>query len=191
MTPHRLHIDRFNARTIIMSKINYTATDANGIVHKRSTKARSYTHTVVVKRSYEADIAAACEKHWTKSDISNFAYYRAIAEDRSPHYPSTRWCAKYPDKWTPAEIAEEDARLTLSDAVQKAKAITATEGHSVDSYVAFQKAQRIARVDARKAAGYYDQWESVGWCGRLDLALKLAGSQKNVAATDVLVAVEA
>jgi len=174
-----------------MPKISYTATDANGLVHTRSTKTRSYTHMVVVKRSYEGDLAAAGASHWTKSDASNFDYYLRIAEGRSPHYPSVRWCAKYADRYTPAEIADEDARLTISDAAKVVEAKAQIDGHTVDSYVAAQKAKRIARIERLKAEGHYERWYDAGWCGRLDLALKLAGSQKNVAATAILEAKEA
>lgn len=172
-------------------KINYIATDANGLTHTRSTKSRSYTHMVVIKRSYDAAIAAASDRHWAKTDASNFDYYLRIAEGRSSHYPSTRYCPQYPERYDAAAIADEEARLSASDAAKVVEAKAVVEGHTVASYVAQQLAKRLARVEALKAEGYYDRWCDAGWCGRLDLAHKLAGSQKNVAATAILAAVEA
>jgi hypothetical protein len=174
-----------------MSKTNYIATDAAGGIHKRSTESRAYTHTVVVKGGYEAALASAKSPGWAKTDASNFDYYLRIAEGRSAHYPSKRWCAA--PRHTPEQIAQEDADLAVSDAAKVAVAKLETDGRTVDQYVAIQRDQRIKRVEARKAAGDFDTWKNAGWCGRLDLAQKLAASEaaKGDYAVDILAAKEA
>lgn len=159
-------------------KTIFTATDSNGFVHKRSTESRAYTHTVVVRGGYQHDLAGAADKAWDKSMVSNFEYYLAIAEDRSPYYPTKRYRAENPAGWTAEQIAEEEAYLTAGDAESKAKAVREVEGHTVRSYVDAQRRDRIAAVEAKKAEGHYEKWLNAGWCGRLDLADKLAAKHR-------------
>lgn len=157
-----------------MAKITYTATDAAGIVHKRTTATRAYSHTVVVKGGYETHLTYASHKDWAKGDSSNFAYYTAIAEGRSRHFPSTRYRAQDPKRWTAVEIAEEEATCAKRDADAHREAVRKIDGHTLESYVNTQRLARIRAIEEKKAAGGYDVWNNVGWCGRLDLAHGLA-----------------
>lgn len=161
-----------------MTSTKYIAIDPAGVAHKRSTESRTYTHTVVVSGGYQAALNSAKSRGWEKTERSNFDYYTRIAEGRSEFYPSKRWCALSPDRYTPEQIAEEDARLTVSDAAKVADAKARIEGHTADSYIEALRAARIARVEERKAAGDFDAWKNAGWCGRRDLAEKLAAKHR-------------
>jgi hypothetical protein len=167
-------------------KTNYIATDAAGVTHTRSTESRAYTHTVVRKGGYAVAMASALSASWGKTDRSNFDYYLRIAEGRSEFYPSTRYCAKYADRHTPEQIAEEDARLTISDAQKVAEAKAVCAGFTADTYVAEQRRLRVERIETKLAEGGYEVWHNMGWCGRLDLAQKLANAS---AGGDYVVAV--
>lgn len=160
-----------------MTKTVYLATDPAGIMHKRTTENRHYTHTVVVSGGYQAALANARSKGWATTDAHNFEWYKRTAEGRDPYLPSVRYRAKNPDKWTTAEIAEEDLELQVRDAAKVAVAKLHVEGHNVASYVAKQLALRVGIVEVRKAKGEFDAWWNAGWCGRRDLADKLAAAK--------------
>lgn len=154
-----------------MPKTHYTATDPNGAVHKRSTDRRVYTHTVVFLPSYEADMANATHKDWAKTDASNFNYYtRSAAGLNAPR----NYRAEHPDKWTAEEIAESQAWSDEENAKRIARGREETSGHTLESYIAAKRAERVQFIEDRKAAGYYRTYQNAGWCGRLDLAQKLA-----------------
>lgn len=46
---------------------------------------------------------------------------------------------------------------------------------TLDEYKAAKRAERIQRVDEHD----YTEWLNAGWCGSLELANKLAGSERN------------
>jgi hypothetical protein len=89
---------------------------------------------------------------------------------------------------SPAERQAELERVELANAKKLALAKLNVDGRTVDQYVAIQLERRIARVEERKAKGEFDQWISVGWCGRYDLAQKLAAKEQQRGA-DVVVAI--
>jgi hypothetical protein len=149
-----------------MPKIKYSATDANGLVHTR-TSARVYTHMVAVRPSYDYAISRA--RRHGKNDASNFAenfayYTQQIAQGG---YYTT------PQSWhTPESFAAENARHVE-------RAIEALHGAATaDEYAAIMIAKAVADVEAKKAEGYYDTLGSAGWCGRPDLADKLAAKER-------------
>lgn len=51
----------------------------------------------------------------------------------------------------------------------------AVANKTLDEYKAERRAERIQRVDEHD----YTQWLDAGWCGSLELANKLAGSERN------------
>jgi hypothetical protein len=130
-----------------MPKIKYTAVDANGRVHTRSS-ARTYTHMVAVRPSYGYALGRA--KLVERVSRSNFDYYTEIVEGRG----DARWC----------DVATATEKL-----------LGAT---SFTDYVAKFIAKAVAKVEADKAAGHYDSFGSAGWCGRPDLADKLAAKER-------------
>jgi len=161
----------------------YFAIDADGGRHTRSTE-RTYTHTVVSKGGYEVALASARHKAWKATDISNYNHDAEIAAGRD-RYP---YKAYLRDDMSPAERQAELDRVEVANAARVARAKLNVDGRTVDQYVAIQLEQRIKRVEERKAKGEFEQWVSVGWCGRYDLAMKLAAKEQQRGA-DVVVAI--
>lgn len=143
----------------------YLATDALGTTHTRKTD-RTYTHTVVTQYGYEAAVAHCHAAHAAetarelKSPTANFKYYTDIAAGNDK-YPEADWIGG-------ARVVNE-ARQALRIADAQAR----IEG-GFDAYRARILADALARIEANKAAGYYTRFHNLGWCGRLDLAQKLA-----------------
>lgn len=152
----------------------FTAIDAAVQTHKRTSKSRSYTHTVVALRSYSFDLDRANSKVWDKEEGKNFDYYSLIAFGNDPH-PCR--CYRTPDRWTAEQIAEEAASVEAMNAKRITDAADRVTGHTRETYLAARRADRVARVEKAKAEGRYAQWENLGWCGRLDLAQKLASRE--------------
>jgi hypothetical protein len=100
------------------------------------------------------------------TDVSNFEYYTDIIERGYSMYSPSE-VGKY--AWLTAEYQATKAAEEVANAIERiAGAKTATE---------YQIARRdacVARVQQLKANGHYDVWCNEGWCGRLDLAQKLA-----------------
>lgn len=151
----------------------YFAIDADGGRHTRSTE-RTYTHTVVVKGGYEHALIGAKAKGWRSTDESNFRYYAEIAAGRDRH-PNKAYLR---DDMSPAERQAELDRVELANAARLARAKLESDGRTVEQYVAWQQELRVARVEERKAKGDFDRWINAGWCGRYDLAVKLAAKEQ-------------
>ena len=166
-----------------MTKYRYLATDPDGAVHKRTSESRSpsfkpYAYTVVRKGGYQTAMASATETAYSpKADARNYAYYVQIAEGNDP-YPRSTFRAKHPERFTAEEIAEEKASVDAENERRYADANERVGNHTVQSYVAAQRAWRIAHVEERKARGDFEVWHNMGWCSRLDLAQKLAAKEQ-------------
>lgn len=137
----------------------HTATDRNGLVHTRNSQGRAYTHCVAVRPSYERALAEA-QKGW-KNAASDYAYFAERAAGRLEQY---RW------------EDEGQFAIRLANEVKHAQEQIAGCANAAE-YVEKTRAEMIARVEARKAKGYYDTFEVIGWNGRLDLAQKEAARQ--------------
>lgn len=159
------------------AKTTFTATDPRGLVHKRTSQSRTYSHAVFARPSYEHAVANAQHKDWAKTEGSNFAYYLRIAGGRDA-YPTKNYRAMHADKWSAAEIAEEQVRVDAENAKRVANAQARVEGHTLESYLAAQQAERLANVEAARVAGKYDSFVCLGWCGRRDLAEKQAAANR-------------
>jgi hypothetical protein len=99
----------------------YLATDANGVVHTRSTASRTYSHAVVCRDNYERELGQASHKLHPQQDRRNWEYYVAIVSGRDPH-PNRNWRAENPERWSPAEIAEEKVWADAANAKRLADA---------------------------------------------------------------------
>ena len=130
-----------------MSKTKYAVQFA-GQTFTRTT-ARTYSHIVVAKPS------SAKAMHWaTVCTDTNAQYMVDHALGKAPVY-----------SWeTPESIAKD---------VAKGNAILAI---GMDAHQAQYKADAIDRVQALIDAGRFDHYEIQGWCGRADLAQKVANS---------------
>lgn len=146
-----------------MAKTKYTATAPNGTVHTRSTE-RTYTHCVMVRPSYEYDLALADKD--TKYDADNYAYY--AREAARPDYTAAH-LPTYAQAWTPEAQAQRVAQEQAN--IQERRDLVA-KYPTLAAYVAAQRAERVASVESKRAAGYYEDYLDAGWCGREDLARK-------------------
>jgi hypothetical protein len=165
-------------------KVTFTAVDPMGIVHRRTSDRRTYTHTVVGKRSYAAALAAVTAKHWRASDVQNFHYQTAIAEGRDP-YPSKNWCS---ERHTTEQIVATQVRVDAENAARLIKARAEIAPHAdAEAYAVAMQIERIADVDKANAEGGYDRYDNLGWCGRLDLAQKLAAGHPRAVILDAVV----
>lgn len=150
-----------------MTATKFLAIDSLGAEHTRSS-ARVYTHTVVVMYDYEVAVARAIASHGTKSAIDasrrNFDYDVLIATGSDP-YPESNW--KNVDGVV-VKTVDADRQ-----AIRVAKHIEAIEG-GFEAYRGRELAKSLAWIEEAKAGGKYSKWSNAGFCGRLDLAHKLA-----------------
>lgn len=112
---------------------------------------RVYTHTVVYRHIKSEAMAAAHSDHWKSLDANNYEFDVAIATGNHNYTTIT------------------------ADRVAACKA--RVEAFTMDEYVANSLAERVARVEATD----FTVWHNAGWCGRLDLAQKLAAKYNDVA----------
>ena len=108
--------------------------------------------------SYELDLLSASKV--SAIDASNFAYHlQVIAEGGRTNM--VQWIGQ-PDEDFAARCAE-----------RVVKAVASNEGAtSAAEYQALKVAERVAYVEAQKAAGHYETWSIRGWQSRADLAQK-------------------
>ena len=108
------------------------------------TTDRVYTHIVVARYSHEHAVSQIAA--YAADQIkTNFAYYLKVAAGTSGHTQS-------------------------ESQVQRAKEYV--EG-GLEASIARLAAKMTAEIADRKAKGFYDKWNVIGWCGRPDLATKL------------------
>ena len=140
-------------------KNTLTAIDPAGVKHKRTTE-RTYTHVVVARlcRKHAMDVA---QTKWAHFD-SNFWHHQAFIDGTSKWLERSSW-----------ETDESHARRVKSD-VERAK--EANRGCSTpDALWEIVKAEQVAAANAAD----YSKWHVLGWCGRLDLAERLARGAAN------------
>src|ERR1700693_5084008 len=114
------------------------------------TTERTYTHVVLVKSDY-AHVYAGAIKGAADVARVNYPYYIKEAN------PATR---QY--KHSDAELARFAEIATMT----------------IDQYAQYASDKAAERVDADLAAGAFDKFGPIGWCGRLDLARKQADQAK-------------
>jgi len=150
--------------------LKHTAIDPNGVKHTRTSQSRVYAYTVVARSNYARDVAMAGKLF--EQDRRNFDFYTKMVA----------WGGAYEGvkrSWeTPEYYAAETARYAAE--VEKYK--------DRDTCAVMKRAERIADVEARKAAGHYDRYNSLGWCSRMDLAQKLAAGQSHLCDVTILIA---
>lgn len=151
-------------------RIIFTAIDPNGTVHTRTSDRREYTHTVVYQHDKAALMAYATGSDWTKSDGNNFDYRRECAAGTHPNVTKVTPADKFHSSYTAEKIAEFQQAQREMNAKIIADAKVETDGKTREQYIAERQAERVARVEAED----FTIWHNAGWCGRLDLAQKLA-----------------
>lgn len=133
----------------------------DGQTFTRTSKSRTYTHAVLVPISLAARIAWAIEVAefaWAQ----NQAYHQELAAGTSRFLGPREWETSEAQKATRAALDAEKV------ADSKAWLALGLDGHKA-------KAQAGALACWRESFPDQDTgWACVGWCGRLDLAQKLA-----------------
>jgi len=135
------------------TKTNYVAKLDGEIIGTRSSP-RVYTHAVIIQYSEQHYRDEAYTFNADKQDRKNFDHYVQQAAGKSPY----DWCR------TPEKIAEAQADV---------------EG-GFDAYCARLRQRQIDSFEAGLKAGGYTPG-IVGWCGRRDLAEKLANQYRGQA----------
>lgn len=143
--------------------ILHTATIDGQLVY-RTSAARSYSHVVVAKPSYEVALADAERAGKGYQVAKNFEYYVA-------QLSGTAWNAGKNSWETEAQHA---ARLVYE--ANRAKEVLGG-AETLEAFREKLRSDAVARVEAHKAAGKYDTWIDLGWSSRLDLATKLLNSE--------------
>lgn len=134
------------------------------------TSPRTYTHAVVVKGNVYAD-RERCERQTRETWTMNLAYHQAKAAGTSRFLERSSW--ESPEA--------HQARVTET----QAKAAAYLDG-GVEAEVLRQLAAFDLRLKADLAKGFKldddgTYWSCAGWCGRPDLAAKLASKEGGVA----------
>lgn len=146
--------------------IKLTATLPNGEVITRTT-ARTYTHVVVYTISEAKAMAAAWTPEIERQERKNFSYYSHCATGQHEH---TRPRADAP-QW---EINNA--------ATYRKQAQYIIDGFpTVEAFLADRRAR--SEGHARKSIDV--GWHIAGWCGRPDLASKLASGGCHYAAGEI------
>lgn len=139
-----------------MAKIKYRAIDPDGTVHARSS-ARVYTHTVVAR----LDQAYARTLAKTEGFKASIKQYELHAD-----YASKGWT---PAKWMSPEIADRHKQEGFACGGQ----FIAKHGPDARAYAEKVYQAEVVRIDADTA------YHNFGWCGRPDLAAKLADKYRS------------
>ena len=144
---------------------HFHAIDPQGVAHTRSTK-RTYSHTVVVRLgdAYAARMLANSLKHTAAQAPKDYAFHQSVI-DRSWHYIDGKvgGTLRYPNSTSEADMLADTAKHTAE-----------LDGRTVEQYTA-DALDAVRKSHAEDAAkGYFSNFINVGWCGRLDLAMKLA-----------------
>lgn len=137
-----------------MPKTTFTATDPNGFEHKRTSDRRSYTHTVVYRRSEKDYVEQAIANH--RLNVSTGEWLLACVAN-----------GKHASLMGFKHYAEDEARhaADVVDSVEKlGGAKNAVE------YADKLVTEHVAELKKRDWNTYWN----AGWCGRRDLAEKLA-----------------
>ena len=159
-----------------MAKAIFTATDPNGAIHKRTSAKREYTHTVVYQEDKAAYVAAATSPASRKQHEKNAQYYLDCIAN-----------GEHLNLMTFAHYVDDEAAHArdVEEAVKRLDGAT-TAAEFAEARIA-EDLERYETID-------WSKWINAGWCGRLDLAQKLAastGSMSRVSAFKVLEATKA
>jgi ribosomal protein S18 len=147
-----------------MPKTSYTAIDPNGVIHKRTTESRKYSHTVVALRSKDWALKAAVSKEMNRHHVSNFSHYSEFLNGTSRFLERRSWQTK------------EQHQEAMENDIQRAR--DALQGDmTVEDYIARKQREDLEAVEKADQCGAFTSYSNLGWCGRLDLAQKLASKE--------------
>jgi hypothetical protein len=142
-------------------------TDPNGQKHKRTTR-RTYTH-VVMYRDSKAYAMEYANTKWTHFN-SNFWYHQAYINGTS--------------KWLERNAWENDDQYATRVKSDVERAEKANRGCATpDELWEIVRAEQVAAVMAKD----FTKYQILGWCGRLELAVKQAGKLSDPRRCDVVI----
>lgn len=146
--------------------------DPQGVAHTRSSKGRTYTHTVVFKRGAlkQAGDLVFAQRSTMQDSL--------VTQDTYASWAQGKWgTLSAHERQDAARGREVSAYLQEQGVKHMAQFATA------EAYEAYKLAHRLENHAKLVAQGYYDTYANAGWCGRADLARKLANQQSG----DVLI----
>ena len=155
-----------------MPKTLFLATDANGNVHKRTSQNRTYTHTVVAKRSMAESVrcANAQVKNNTRHALEQIDHAERSIEEIKDWLRAKRCNI----------LCQDDVYATKLQTEGRAFYAKWSNGHGREqaaaAYAAHHHMETIARIVQQEKDGYFNVFVNHGWCGRKDLAQKLYNS---------------
>ena len=152
----------------------FTAIDPNGVTHTRTSKTRTYTHTVVGRPSSVAATLRVTSKGVRALHRKNFAYHDAIAKGTSQWLERSRW-----------ETEEKYAQRRADDIAKSVNELNGCD--TAQDYENMLVNAALEGIRHSTARGYYDKYHSLGWCGRADLAAKLKIKSENRRWVDVTI----
>jgi hypothetical protein len=133
-----------------------TVKDPSGKVHTRTTK-RTYTHVVFARQSRDWHLKDAQSRPYHHT--ANFWYHKAFVDGTS------KWLERH--GWE----SEEQHKKRVEQDVKRAKyCLRGCETpDELWELIKVEQMEAFEKID-------FDKWHVMGWCGRLDLAQKLAVS---------------
>lgn len=147
-----------------MATTKHIAT-ADGQTFTRNSKSRVYTHCVVAKPSIECALERAQSKAARDLHRSNYRWYQKTLACEGRRFEQS--------KYVTDEVYREQCQRHIDDAIEEL-----AEAQSEDEYISRKVGEELAGIAAQEAKGFYDTWAECGWCGRLDLAQKLAATKR-------------
>jgi len=133
------------------AKTTYTAKDPNGVEHTRTT-ARVYSHAVFSRLDLAAKRKEATSAVVAENERRNHSYYVDSVKNNSNREHKN----------------DEFDRLYLRFASM-----------TPEEFVAERVAERICLINACGEGEFSDAWYEVGFCGRIDLAQKMAAKYRS------------
>lgn len=147
-----------------MPKTTFTATCPDGSTVTRSSATKTYSHAIIARLSYDNALRQARE---TTNDRTHWDYATKCASVQpGEKYPSPKF------SFTVGQDQHDEGQSLLR--------VYGADG--VGAYCAARVAERIDRVEDRKARGEFEKWVALAWASRADLADKAAGTHARIAA---------
>jgi len=144
----------------------FTAIDPAGKTHTRTSKTRTYTHTVFALPSSVTAVLWASSKEARRRHREDFAYYTEMASGKSSFLDKRFY-----------ETVEQNAERRASAMESAVKKLNGCK--SAQDYEYMMVARDLDGIQKQRLAGYYDTYQNMGWCGRADLAQKLKTTTEN------------
>jgi hypothetical protein len=133
--------------------------DPQGVAHTRSSKNRTYTHTVLIFRGPAMEAAALAR-----------AQRSTLADSIKTHATYISWSQC-------VDLGSRPRPIVAGDYLNQRGLEHVAKFASAEAYEASQLAWRLQCHAKDVAKGQYSKWHNAGWCGRPDLAVKLAAQE--------------